>query len=122
MTFEAGVQKFCRVGREQKTPTLPLPLLRLREIQKLSSISMVNFMFVSIFSQSVLERSNSGLTQKENDPNFNSKYLVTQTELSIGFVPIERSFLRPLIELFFLFISSFFWDSLIAYVKKIIFF
>ena len=35
---------------------------------------------------------------------------MTQAELSIGFIPIERSFLRPSIELF--------WNSLIAYAKK----
>ena len=39
---------------------------------------------------------------------------MTQAELSIGFIPIERSFLRPSIELF--------WNSLIAYAKKKIFF
>ena len=61
------------------------------------------------------------MTQKESDSNFNSKYLVTQTELSIGFIPTERSFLRPSIELVVFFISFlfffcfFFWNSLIAY-------
>ena len=39
---------------------------------------------------------------------------MTQAELSIGFIPIERSFLRPSIELF--------WNSLIAYAKKKILF
>ena len=50
------------------------------------------------------------MTQKERDPNFKTEYFVTQAELSIGFIPIERSFLRPSIELF--------WNSLIAYAKK----
>ena len=109
MTFEPGVQKFCRVEREQRTLTLPLPLLRLREIQKVPSINRFNFMFVPIFSQSVLERSKNRVTQKESDSNFNSKYLVTQTELSIGFIPTERSFLRPSIELFVFFVSFFFF-------------
>ena len=57
-------------------------------------------MFVHIFSQAILERSNYRVTQKERDPNFNTKYLVTQPELSIGFIPTESSFLRPLIEFF----------------------
>ena len=115
MTLEPGVHKYCRVGREQRTPTFPLPLLRLREMQNVPSINRVNFLFVHIFSQAVLERSNYRVTQKERNPNFKAKYLVTQAELSIGFIPTERSFLRPSMELFFFFFS-FFSNSLIAYM------
>ena len=117
MAFEPGVQKFCRMGRDQRTLTLPLPLLRIREIQKVHNINRVNFMFVHIFSQAVLERSNYRSTQSKRNPIFKAKSLVTQAELSIGFIPTERSFLRPSIELFFFFFP-FFWNSLIAYVEK----
>ena len=78
------------------------------------SINGVNFIIVHIISQAVLERRNYTVTQKEREPNFKPEYLVTQAELSIGFIPIERSFLCPSIELF--------WNSLIAYAKKKIFF
>ena len=78
------------------------------------SINRVNFVNVHIFSQVVLERSNYQVTQKERDANFKPEYLATQAELSIGFIPIERSFPHPSIELF--------WNSLIAYAKKNIFF
>ena len=54
------------------------------------------------------------MTQKERNPNFKPEYLVTQAELRIGFISIERSFIRPSIELF--------WNSLIAYAKKKILF
>ena len=74
------------------------------------SINGVNFIIVHIISQAVLERRNYTVTQKEREPIFKPEYLVTQAELSIGFIPIERSFLRPSIELF--------WNSLIAYAKK----
>ena len=53
-----------------------------------------------IFIQAVLERSNYRVTQKEREPNFKPEYLVSQAELSIGFIPIEKSFLRPSIEIF----------------------
>ena len=79
------------MGREQRTPTLP-PLLRLREIQNVPSINRVNFIVVHIFSQAVLERSNYTVTQKKRDPSFKPEYLVTQAELSIGFIPIELFF------------------------------
>ena len=108
MTFKPGIHKSCRVGREQRTPTFPLSLLRLREMQKVPSINRVNLMFVHIFSQAVLEKSNYRVTQKERNPNFKAKYLVTQAELSIGFTPTERSFLRPSMELFFFFFLFFF--------------
>ena len=74
------------------------------------SINGVNFIIVHIISQAVLERRNYTVKQKEREPNFKPEYLVTQAELSIGFIPIERSFLCPSIELF--------WNSLIAYAKK----
>ena len=90
MTFEPGVQKFCRVGREQRAHTLPLPPPQLSEIQNMPSINRVNFVIVHIFSQAVLERSNYRVTQKDRNPNFKPEYLVTQAELSIGFISIER--------------------------------
>ena len=80
-------------------------------------------MFVHIFSQAVLERSNYRVTQKERNPNFKAKYLFIQAELSIGIVPIQKSSLCPLIEPAFSFsFLFFFWSSLLAYVKKKIFF
>ena len=74
------------------------------------SINGVNFIIVHIISQAVLERRNYTVTQKEREPNFKPEYLVTHPELSIGFIPMERSFLCPSIELF--------WNSLITYAKK----
>ena len=74
------------------------------------SINGVNFIIVHIISQAVLERRNYTVTQKEPEPNFKPEYLVTHPELSIGFIPMERSFLCPSIELF--------WNSLITYAKK----
>ena len=74
------------------------------------SINRVDFIIVHISSQAVLERSNYRVTQKECNPNLKLEYLVTEAELSTGFISKERSFLRPSIELF--------WNNLIAYAKK----
>ena len=73
MTIQPGIQKLYSLGREHRKATLPLPLLRLREIQKVPNINRVNFMFVHIFSQAVLERSNYRARQRQRNPNFKAK-------------------------------------------------